>query len=255
MLKRYLVLLLTVCCTAFCLCGCGYEENENIVLENELPQAKTEITPDIPEPENPEKEVTEEEKIESVYLEGKEKTFCIFTSNGGNGTGFLYKDKYVITNAHVLYDADDFTLKDAKEQEYKGTVIFNDFETDIVIIQIDNYQGESVKFGDSDSIVVGESVILIGNPLDGEPFSYCTGKRVELEDPFCEQVNSREWYIPVDANIVSGYSGGPVFNLSGELVGISNASYIGDLSAYEFDYLSFIIPINKIKELIESYCV
>ena len=102
---------------------------------------------------------------------------------------------------------------------------------------------------------MGEQVVLIGNPVDGTPFSYCTGKRVELEEKFCEQVNSRKWYIPVDADIVSGYSGGPVFNLRRELIGISNAAYIGDLSDYEFDYLGFIIPINKVKEQIETNCV
>lgn len=56
----------------------------------------------------------------------------------------------------------------------------------------------------------------------------------------------------MDANIVSGYSGGPVFNSRGEVVGISNAAYIGDLSEYEFDHLSLIIPIDSVKEMIEK---
>lgn len=58
-------------------------------------------------------------------------------------------------------------------------------------------------------------------------------------------------YIALDANISSGYSGGPAFNINGELIGINNAGYIGDLSEYEFDHLSFIIPINRVKQIIE----
>ena len=54
--------------------------------------------------------------------------------------------------------------------------------------------------------------------------------------------------------IVSGYSGGPVFNLSGELIGISNAAYTGDLSEYDFDHLSLLIPINRVKAVIEENC-
>ena len=55
--------------------------------------------------------------------------------------------------------------------------------------------------------------------------------------------------------IVSGYSGGPVFNLYGELIGISNAAYSGDLSEYDFDHLSLLIPINRVKAEIEENCV
>lgn len=56
----------------------------------------------------------------------------------------------------------------------------------------------------------------------------------------------------MDADIVSGYSGGPVFDRHGELIGISNAAYMGDLSEYELDHVSLIIPINSVKEMIEK---
>lgn len=249
--KKHLVLLLIVGCIMLCCTGCssGGEEFSNAAAE--LPHTEAET-----DSENPvrEKETTEAEKIESVYGSSIDMTFCIFTSNGNNGTGFLYEDEYVITNAHVLYDAGDFTFLDAEGGEHKGTVVFTDNETDIAIIRVDNYQGGSVRFGNSDAVSAGEQVILIGNPVGGVPFSFCTGKRVEPEETFYERIDPQNRYIPVDANIVSGYSGGPVFNLCGELIGISNATYVGDLTAYEFDYLSFIIPINSVKEQIETNC-
>ena len=82
---------------------------------------------------------------------------------------------------------------------------------------------------------------------------FCSGKRVELKGDL-QQLDQGKCYIPINANIVSRYSGDPAFNLQGKLVGFSNAAYVGDLSAYDFDYLGFIIPIDRVKELIEENC-
>ena len=103
-----------------------------------------------------------------------DSTLCIFTSTGSNGTGFLYGDKYLITNAHVLYDAESFTLLDMQGKERQGTVVFTDDGEDIAVIQLADYQGKSVTLGDSDALAVGERVLLIGNPADGKPFSHRT---------------------------------------------------------------------------------
>ena len=62
------------------------------------------------------------------------------------------------------------------------------------------------------------------------------------------------WYLPVDAPIVSGYSGCPAFNMQGELIGISNAAFTEDLSGYGFEHLGLLIPIDRVKELIEAHC-
>lgn len=248
---KKLIVLITVCCIVIFLNGCGHEPIEDTAVAT-APTEAAMVESDI---SSAKIEETETETIESVYRDGLDMTLCIYTPNGNNGTGFLYKDKYIVTNAHVLYEAEDFTLKDHKGREYKGTIIYADNESDIAIVQVDGFQGRSVRFGDSDSLAVGEQVILIGNPSDGDPFSYCTGERVRLDEELQKTLDSQNRYIPVDANVVSGYSGGPVFNMTGELVGISNAAYIGDLSAFEYDHLSFIIPINRVKEQIETNCV
>ncbi|MBQ6452026.1 MAG: trypsin-like peptidase domain-containing protein [Solobacterium sp.] len=202
----------------------------------------------------PVQERTEAETAEAVYCEGLKAAVCIYTSADSNGTGFVYDGKYVITNAHVLYDADDFTLVDANSSEYKGTVIFTDDTNDIAVIRVDDYQGGSVKFGDSDGVAEGDTLLMIGNPRGGEPFSFCTGKRIIPDEQLLQKIDQENRYIAADANIISGYSGGPVFNMDAELIGISNAAYTGDLSAYEFDHLCLIISINSVRELIEEEC-
>ncbi|MBR3630835.1 MAG: trypsin-like peptidase domain-containing protein [Oscillospiraceae bacterium] len=257
-MKRAIILVLSCCLIcSFSGCGNGKADSDTVTeashtetepaLAATFPVTEAEITDTITEPV-----LTEEAKINSVYQNGLESTFCIFTSTDNNGTGFLYKEKYVITNAHVLYDTDDFTLVDHAQKEHKGTVIFTDQSTDIAIIQLDDYEGKSVTFGDSDKVSAGEQILLIGNPAEGTPFSYCTGKMVEMDEALQQMLNPEEWYIPTDAGILSGYSGGPAFNMNGELIGISNAAFAGDLSGYGFEHLSLIIPINHVKEQIDA---
>ncbi len=228
----------------FSICSCTAKivtENNHIEYETELQAAE--------EPSA----AAENFNIESIYDDCVKKTFCIFTSNNNNGAGFLYKDKYVITNEHVLSESDSFTLIDINKNEYSGTIIFLDKSNDIAIIEINDYKGESVTFGDSNALLIGDEVLLIGNPRGGLPFSFSTGKCVELAEKLKNKLRTlADKLIPLDANIVSGYSGGPAFNKNGELIGINNAGYVDDLSEYEYDYLSFITPINRVKEIIET---
>ena len=259
-LRQALLTLLAVGCIAICISGCKSGEGQNPAPENDMTQSDTgaDTTPltDAEKDRKPsdpgtQEEKTEEERIESVYRNGAEETMCIFTSGGNNGTGFVYEEKYVITNAHVLYDADEFTLRDVKGREYDGTVVFSDDNTDIAIIQVDDYHGRSVTLGNSDTVSVGEQVVLIGNPADGDLFTLRTGKRLEPIEELRPLPFHGISYIALDADISSGFSGGSVFNLRGELIGISHAKFSGDLTAYKLDSLSFVIPINSVKEQIE----
>ncbi len=183
-MKRAIILMLS-CCLICSFSGCGEDKTDSgAVTESSRAETEPSATAPVTEEEITESknasEPTEEEKAEQVYQNGLESTFCIFTPTNNNGTVFLYKEKYVITNTYVLYDTDDFTLVDHEQKEHKGTVIFTDDSTDIAVIQLDNYEGRSVTFGDSDKMSAGEQMLLIGNPAEGTPFSYCTGKMVEI---------------------------------------------------------------------------
>ena len=242
---RYISVGAAMISAALCISGCNSKEPEEAIAEDQTSvHDESRKEPEIP---------SEEEQIRTVYQNSLESTFCIFTPGGNNGTGFLYNDTYVITNAHVLYDTDQFTLMDAEKNEYTGTVVFTDYETDIAVIQADQIHGKSVRLGNSDDVRSGDRLILIGNPADGEPFSFCTGERLKPVD-FVQQMDQEGLYIPSDADLRSGYSGGPVFNLSGELIGISNAAFTGDLSEYGLEHLSLIIPINRVRKEIEENC-
>lgn len=243
---RSAAVITAVCSMTLCMTACTQKET-NAAPATETPSAEPAVSPETQPAQTP----PEEEPVDTVYKNALVSTVCIFTPGGNNGTGFVYNEHFVITNAHVLYEADDFRLTDSKGQEHKGTVVFKDDGTDIAVIRADDLQGTSVVFGNSDEVQTGDMLVLIGNPADGEPFSFCTGKKVDLREDFQKSIEN---YLPTDAPIVSGYSGGPVFNITGELIGISNAAFTGDLSQYDYDHLSLIIPINRIKAQIEEHC-
>lgn len=241
-LRKGIVLL-----TVLGMAGCGGNA-EVSPAETPAPTASDKTTP---VPAETAAEPTMEEIIEAVYQSGKESTVCIFTPGGNNGTGFVFEEQYVITNDHVLYDTEDFTMIGAQGQEYKGTIICSDSGNDIAVILADGMHAKSVTIADS-AVSAGDTVICIGNPPDGQLFSHCTGTVLELNEEMQEIFDKDRRFILSDAPITSGYSGGPVFNRDGELIGISNAAFAGDLSAYDFDHLSLIIPISRVREQIEN---
>ena len=250
MRKKIFALLSALSCTVCVFAGCGTLPRDEAAPASTPSTVETDTTASAAAAESTTEEANAEE---TLFRRMADSTLCIFTSTGSNGTGFLYGEKYLITNAHVLYDAESFTLLDRQGIERQGTVVFTDDGEDIAVIELADYQGTSVTFGDSDALPLGEQVLLIGNPTDGEPFSYCTGRRVKAEGDLFRSIDPKQ-YLPVDAPIVSGYSGGPAFNMQGELIGISNAAFTEDLSEYGFEHLGLLIPINRVKELIAAYC-
>ena len=250
MKKRIIGSLLAFSCVVCVFVGCSAPKKEDAASATAPPAVETDTDASAAAPESATAQADAEE---ALFRRMAESTLCIFTSTGSNGTGFLYGEKYLITNAHVLYDAERFTLLDLQGNERQGTVVFTDDGEDIAVIELTDFKGKSVTFGDPGALSVGEQVLMIGNPADGEPFSYCTGRRVKAEGELFRSIDPYR-YLPVDAPIVSGYSGGPAFNMKGELIGISNAAFTEDLSEYGFEHLGLLIPINRVKELIAAYC-
>lgn len=145
-------------------------------------------------------------------------------------------------------------MQDVNGQEYTGTVIYRNPADDIAVIKAEGLSGTSVTIGDSDALSAGDPLLCIGNPFDGEPFSYCTGKCLDLDEELEQQVDKNSVFIHSDADLVSGYSGGPVFNINGEMIGLGNGAFMNDLSAYQLEHLSFMIPISRVMEQIETAC-
>ena len=170
----------------------------------------------------------------------------------GQGTGVIItEDGYIATNAHVVSGFSELTvtLNDENNTEYPAMVVGTDETTDIAVIRINASGLTPAELGTSSTLQVGQSVVVIGNPL-GKEFSgsVTTGvisaldRQVEFED------GSVYNYIQTDAAINSGNSGGPLVNMQGQVIGI-NAAKI-DTSVAEG--MGFAIPIDDVVPVVND---
>ncbi len=155
------------------------------------------------------------------------------------GSGFIISpDGYILTNAHVVDSADRVTVRLTDKREFKAKVIGADKRTDVALIKIDAANLPKVSLGDPSTLKVGEWVVAIGSPFGFE--SSVTAGIVSAKGRSLPQEN----YVPfiqTDAAVNPGNSGGPLFNMKGEVVGINSQIYT---RSGGFMGLSFAIPID-----------
>jgi serine protease Do len=166
------------------------------------------------------------------------------------GSGFIIDEKgIVITNNHVIQDSEDIVVRVNGDKEYKAKIVGADPLSDIAVLQIISEEKFiPVKFGDSDKARIGDWVIAIGNPLGlgGTVTSGIISARNRSIG-----LSRYEDYIQTDASINSGNSGGPLFDMNGDVIGI-NTAILGKGGSIG---IGFSIPSNSankvIKQLIE----
>jgi len=155
------------------------------------------------------------------------------------GSGFLISsDGYLITNAHVVDGADEVTVKLTDKREFKAKVIGADKRTDIALLKIEGKDLPKVTIGDPEKLRVGEWVVAIGKPFGLE--STMTAGIVSAKGRDLPQENLIP-FIQTDAAVNPGNSGGPLFNLKGEVIGI-NSMIFSRTGGYMG--LSFAIPVD-----------
>ena len=163
------------------------------------------------------------------------------------GSGFIIDDKgIVVTNNHVISDAEDIIVRVNGDKEFKATVIGADPLSDIAVLQLDTKEKFlPVKFGDSDKARIGDWVIAIGNPfgLGGTVTSGIISARNRSIG-----LSRYEDYIQTDASINSGNSGGPLFDMNGDVIGI-NTAILGRNGSIG---IGFSIPSNSAKIVIDQ---
>ena len=163
------------------------------------------------------------------------------------GSGFIIsQDGYILTNAHVVEAADEITVKLNDKREFKAKVIGADRRTDIALIKIDSSSLPAVRFGDPARLKVGEWVLAIGSPFGFE--NTVTAGIVSAKGRSLPQEN----YVPfiqTDVAVNPGNSGGPLFNLRGEVVGINSQIYS---RTGGFMGLSFAIPIDVANDVAQQ---
>ena len=162
------------------------------------------------------------------------------------GSGFvIHPDGYIVTNAHVVARSTDRKVIFANGREYDATVVASDREADVAILKINApYPLDTLAFGRSSDLMVGETIIAIGNPLGYQHtvtagVVSAVGRDLEFENEIM-----MTGLIQTDASINPGSSGGPLLNVLGELIGVTTAIR-GDARN-----IGFAIPVDRLRELL-----
>ena len=177
------------------------------------------------------------------------------TQAAAAGSGFILSaDGYILTNYHVVEDSNSITVSLYDGTEYDATLVGCDKSNDIAVLKIDAEGLTPVVLGDSDNLNVGDQVVAIGNPLGELTFSLTTGVVSALNREVTLSSNVTMNLIQTDCAINSGNSGGALFNLYGEVIGITNAKYSSSSSSSEasIDNIGFAIPLNHVKNIVKS---
>ena len=177
------------------------------------------------------------------------------TQSAAAGSGFILSaDGYVLTNYHVVENSDSITVSLYNGEEYDAALVGCDQSNDIAVLKIDAEGLTPAVLGDSDNLNVGDQVVAIGNPLGELTFSLTTGAVSALNREVTLSSNVTMDLIQTDCAINSGNSGGALFNLYGEVIGITNAKYSSSSSGSEasIDNIGFAIPMNHVKNIVKS---
>jgi len=165
----------------------------------------------------------------------------------GTGSGFIFESEgYIITNHHVIENADQIVVRLADRREFEAELLGSDPQSDIALLKIDASDLPTLKFGDSKILRAGEWVVAIGSPFNFEQ-SVAAG----IISATGRSTNSQQYvpFIQTDVAINPGNSGGPLLNLDGEVVGIN--SWILSSSGGSIG-LSFSIPIETASSAVKQ---
>lgn len=164
----------------------------------------------------------------------------------GAGSGIIISsDGYIVTNNHVIDDANKITVKLNNGESYDATVIGTYSKSDIAVIKIEVTDLQPVVLGDSDKLWVGDTAVVVGNPL-GSLGGSVTNGIISAMDREIDFGDTKMNLLQTNAAVNPGNSGGGLFNGRGELVGIIIAKSAGS----DVEGIGFAIPINDVKEAI-----
>ncbi|MBN1226480.1 MAG: Do family serine endopeptidase [Deltaproteobacteria bacterium] len=164
----------------------------------------------------------------------------------GSGVIIDGSHKYILTNHHVIVKASKITITLDNEREYDARVVGTDPESDLAVLKIETDSAiPAATMGRSDDLMIGETVIAIGNPF-GLSHTVTTGVISAINRSVRAENKTYHNFIQIDASINPGNSGGPLVNINGELIGINTAIYFGA------EGIGFAIPINRAKRIVSD---
>lgn len=176
------------------------------------------------------------------YFFGGEQT----VQSAGSGV-ILSEDGYIVTNNHVIEDANSITVYLQDGSSYPAKLVGTDDEGDIALLKIEASGLNYATLGDSDSLKVGDAAVAIGNPLGELAGSVSQGIISALDREITLNGETMN-LLQTDAAINPGNSGGALFNANGEVIGIVVAKSGGD----NVEGLGFAIPVNDVKEIVDQ---
>ena len=164
------------------------------------------------------------------------------------GSGVIIDGKrgFILTNAHVIERSGNIKVVLEDEREFEAKIVGADPDSDLAVLQIDSKTRlPSIEMGSSDDLMIGETVIAIGNPF-GFSHTVTTGVISAVDRSIRSEERVFLDFIQIDASINPGNSGGPLLNINGDLIGINTAIYA------KAQGIGFAIPINKAKKIISD---
>ena len=237
---------------------------ETVVYEGERPQVQTVVNNNNGEPMTAEQLYAANlASCVGITVNTTVNIFGQTTTSAASGSGFvLTQDGYIVTNYHVIEDAAEdssvtIEVSFANGDKYTAQLVGGEKDNDVAIIKIDATGLQPVTLGDSDQLVVGETVYAIGNPLGELTYSLTDGIVSALDrlittsstDSNGNTVSTTLNVLQTNCAINPGNSGGPLFDSYGNVVGIVSAKYTQSSSGVSAEGLGFALPINDVKEI------
>jgi len=185
-------------------------------------------------------EITTEAVVNDYY-------YGRYVASGAGSGVVITSDGYIVTNNHVIDGAETITVMLKDGTKYEAKLIGTDAQTDIAVIKVEATGLNAAVTGDSSKLVVGEMAVAIGNPL-GQLGGTVTDGIISALDREITIDDETMTLIQTNAAVNPGNSGGGLFNINGELIGIVNAKNSGS----EIEGLGFAIPINTVKDTVSQ---
>ncbi len=186
-------------------------------------------------------------EIQTEYVTNGSNLFQQYVSSGAGSGVILTTDGYIVTNHHVIEDANTITVRTRSGDEYKATLVGTDEQSDLAVLKIDASDLTPAVLGDSTKLEVGDLAIAIGNPL-GELGGSVTSGIISALDREMTIDGQTMTLLQTDAAVNPGNSGGGLFDANGDLIGIVNAKSSGE----DVEGIGFAIPISTAKDIIDD---
>ena len=238
---------------------------ETVIYEGERPQVQTMVNSNDGQPMTAEQLYAANlASCVGITVNTTVNIFGQTTTSAASGSGFvLTQDGYIVTNYHVIEDAAEdssvtIEVSFANGDKYTAKLVGGEQDNDVAVIKIDATGLQAVTLGDSDQLVVGETVYAIGNPLGELTYSLTDGIVSALDRLITTSSTNQNGrtetttlnVLQTNCAINPGNSGGPLFDSYGNVVGIVSAKYTQSQSGVSAEGLGFAIPINDVKDIL-----